>query len=91
MRGVDFKGIILFVVFLIVGGILGGILGDVFAGMPMLDSILPILSHHYEIFNIQHVNMNLYIMEIQFGIHVAPNILSILGVVLAWFIFRHVR
>lgn len=91
MRGTDSKGIILFAVFLIVGGILGGIIGDVFADVPMLGNVMPLLSHHYEIFNIQHVNINLYVMEIQFGIHVAPNILSIIGIVLALFIFRHVR
>lgn len=71
--------------------ILGGILGDVLEGMPMFGNVMPLLSQHYEIFNIQHVNINLYVMEIQFGIHVAPNILSIIGIFLALFIFRHVR
>ncbi len=91
MKGVDSKGILLCMVFLIVGGILGGILGDVLEGMPMFGNVMPLLSQHYEIFNIQHVNINLYVMEIQFGIHVAPNILSIIGIFLALFIFRHVR
>lgn len=80
MKGVDSKGILLCMVFLIVGGILGGILGDVLEGMPMFGNVMPLLSQHYEIFNIQHVNINLYVMEIQFGIHVAPNILSIIGI-----------
>ena len=49
---------------------------------------MPLLSQHYEIFNIQNVNLNLYVMQIQFGIHFAPNLLSILGIILAFLIFR---
>ena len=51
---------------------------------------MPMLSQHYEIFNIQNVDLNLYIMQINFGIRFAPNLLSILGIFVALFIYRHV-
>ena len=63
--------------------ILGELLSHVSFG-----SLMPLLSQHYEIFNIQNVNLNLYVMQIQFGIHFAPNLLSILGIILAFLIFR---
>lgn len=77
------------ILFLAAGGILGGILGDAASGQ--LGSFMPIVSQHYEIFNVQHVNLNLYIMQINFGIHFAPNILSILGIILAFFLFRRIQ
>lgn len=88
MRSFDPHGIVMGILFLVVGGILGGILGDALSGVN-LGSIVPSLSRHYEIFNIQHVDLNLYIMEIQFGIRFAPNLLSIIGIILALVIFRH--
>ncbi|MCH4188006.1 MAG: DUF4321 domain-containing protein [Megasphaera sp.] len=82
-------GVLLCILFLVVGGILGGILGDVLSGASF-GNVLPLVSQHYEIFNIQHVDLNLYVMEIQFGIRFAPNLLSIIGIFVALFIFRHV-
>lgn len=80
------------ILFLVVGGILGGILGDAVSGVQIGNvNIMPILSQHYEIFNVQNVEINLYIMELKFGIRFAPNLLSIGGIFLALFIFRHVR
>ena len=77
----------LFILFIVVGGILGGILGELLSHVSF-GSLMPLLSQHYEIFNIQNVNLNLYVMQIQFGIHFAPNLLSILGIILAFLIFR---
>lgn len=89
MRPFAAHGVLLCILFLVVGGILGGILGDVLAGASF-GNVLPLLSQHYEIFNIQHVDLNLYVMEIKFGIRFAPNLLSIIGIFVALFIFRHV-
>lgn len=49
------------------------------------------LTQHYEILNIQNIHLNLYLMELQFGIHLAPNMLSIIGVILAAILFRHLQ
>lgn len=89
MKSFAAHGVLLCILFLTIGGILGGILGDMLSGVSV-GSVVPILSQHYEIFNIQHVDINLYVMEIKFGIRFAPNLLSIIGIFVALFIFRHV-
>lgn len=91
MRGFDSQGILMCILFFVVGGMLGGILGDAIADVPQLRDFMPALSQHYEIINIQNVKINAYMLEFQFGIRFAPNILSILGILLALFIFRRVR
>ena len=80
--------LLFFFIFLIVGGILGGIVGEALYAVPALKGILPALTQHYEILNI---HLNLYLMELQFGIHLAPNMLSIIGVILAAILFRHLQ
>ena len=80
--------VLFFFIFLIVGGILGGIVGEALYAVPALKGILPALTQHYEILNI---HFNLYLMELQFGIHLAPNMLSIIGVILAAILFRHLQ
>ena len=76
-------------IFLIAGGILGGIVGETLYAVPALQGVMPALTQHYEILNIQQMHFNLYIMELQFGIHLAPNLLSIIGILLAAVLFRH--
>lgn len=83
--------LLFFFIFLIVGGILGGIVGEALYAVPDLKGILPALTQHYEILNIQNIHLNLYLMELQFGIHLAPNMLSIIGVILAAILFRHLQ
>lgn len=83
--------LLFFFIFLIVGGILGGIVGEALHAVPALKGILPALTQHYEILNIQNIHLNLYLMELQFGIHLAPNMLSIIGVILAAILFRHLQ
>ena len=83
--------LLFFFIFLIVGGILGGIVGEALYAVPALKGILPARTQHYEILNIQNIHLNLYLMELQFGIHLAPNMLSIIGVILAAILFRHLQ
>lgn len=89
MKVLGTHGVLLFILFLVVGGILGGILGEILSGVSF-GSLMPLLSQHFEIFHIENVNLNLYVMQIQFGIRFAPNLLSIIGIVLAYFIFRRI-
>lgn len=89
MKSFGSHGVLLLILFLLAGGLLGGILGEVLSGI-QLGNLMPMLSQHYEIFNIQNVDLNLYIMQITFGIRFAPNLLSILGIFVALFIYRHV-
>ena len=79
--------LLFFFIFLIVGGIVG----EALYAVPALKGILPALTQHYEILNIQNIHLNLYLMELQFGIYLAPNMLSIIGVILAAILFRHLQ
>ena len=89
MKAAGSKGALFLILFLVAGGILGGIIGDVLSSLNIV-SIMPALTKHYDIFNIQNVRLNLYILELSFGIHFAPNLLSIIGILGAVFIYRRV-
>lgn len=89
MRVFGARGVLLLVLFLLAGGLLGGILGEVLSDV-QIGNVMPMLSRHFEIFNIQNVDLNLYIMQVNFGIRFAPNLLSIIGIFIALFIYRHV-
>lgn len=89
MKSAGYKSIPVLLLFLIVGGILGGIIGEVLSGLSF-GSIMLDLVRHYEIFNIHNVTLNLYVMELTLGIHFAPNLLSIIGILVAVFIYRRI-
>lgn len=72
---------------IVVGGILGGILGELLSGMN-LGILMPILSQHFEIFNLKHIDLNLYVMQITFSLRFAPSVLSIIGIVIAFLLYR---
>ena len=50
--------------------------------------IMPFLTETYEIFHIQNIALNLGIMQIHFGIRFAPNLISILGILVAWWLYE---
>ena len=49
---------------------------------------MPFLTETYEIFHIQNIALNLGIMQIHFGIRFAPNLISILGILVAWWLYE---
>lgn len=81
------RGMGMLILFIAVGAILGGMLGDVFSHAS-LAGIMPYLVQAHEIFDIQNVSLNLYVVQINFGIHFAPTLLSLLGIMVAVYIFR---
>ncbi len=87
MRALGAHGVLLLVLFIVVGGILGGIFGELLSEMNF-GNIVPILSQHFEIFNVQNIDLNLYVMQIKFGLRFAPNLLSIIGIVVAFLIYQ---
>lgn len=75
------------ILFLFVGAILGGVLGEVLSSVS-LAGIMPFLVRQYVLLDIANVHLNLFILEIDFGIRFAPNLLSVLGIILAAWLFR---
>ena len=49
---------------------------------------MPYLTITYEIFDVKDIYINLAIIEINFGIRFAPNLISIFGILLAAWIYK---
>ncbi|WP_288839356.1 DUF4321 domain-containing protein [uncultured Megasphaera sp.] len=90
MKRAASMGVFWCILFLVGGGIAGGILGDALSAASV-GNVMPLLTRHYEIFDIENIAVNLYVLEFHFGIRFAPNILSIAGFIAAWLLVRRVR
>lgn len=76
------------ILFLITGAILGGILGEVIAGSTVLTGMAPYLIKTFSILDIPPVVINLYVIKLVVGFALNPNLISVLGMVVAIFIFK---
>ncbi len=76
------------VLFVVIGAVLGGILGELIKEITVLNGIVPYLVQTYPIIDLNPVHINLYVIQLSFGFVFAPNLMSVLGVLLAVFLFR---
>ena len=76
------------ILFAAIGAILGGILGQLLANVEALSGLMPYLVTTYPVFDTTPVTINLYVIRLTLGLAFAPNIMSILGIVLALVLFR---
>ena len=76
------------ILFVVVGAILGGILGQLLVNVDALSGVMPYLVTTYPVFDITPVTINLYVIQLTLGLAFAPNLMSILGIVLALVLFR---
>ncbi|ORU01259.1 hypothetical protein D081_0078 [Anaerovibrio sp. JC8] len=76
------------IVFLIIGAILGGIIGDLLSGVDALASVMPILVHTYPVLEMTPATLNLYVIQVTLGLSFTPNLMSIIGMVVAIILFR---
>ena len=74
--------------YMAIGAILGGILGELMKMSDMLAGLVPYLVTSYPVFDMAPVTLNLYVFRLTLGLAFEPNFMSILGVVLAVYIFR---
>ncbi len=81
------KGFFSFLLFLAAGALIGGLLGQLLGGANLV-GLMPFLTETYEIFDIQKISLNLGIMQIHFGIRFAPNLISILGILIAAWLYK---
>lgn len=82
------RGYGLCVLFVIIGAILGGILGELLRNVDILSGVLPYLVQTFPVFDIAPFTINLYVIQLTFGLAFAPNLMSFLGIVLALYLFR---
>ncbi len=78
------KNIWVFLVFLLSGLVIGGLLGKLAAGVPWLWW----LSYEQEFGLRSPIVLNLNVLELTFGLMVNINVASIIGMILAIFIYR---
>lgn len=74
--------------FLILGAVFGGILGEMISGWA-LGGLTPYLVKTFPVFDIPPITVNLYIIKLIIGLSLHPNLISILGVVAAYIVFKH--
>lgn len=89
MRLVGSRGFWMLLLFLALGALLGGILGQILS-QASLSGMIPYLTQTYEIFNLQNIHLNLAVIQLDLGIRFAPNLISILGILAAGWIFHKV-
>jgi hypothetical protein len=88
LRGDKTKGILVLLLFLLTGALLGGLLGEVLAGSSALSEIAPYLVKKYTIFEMAPASINLFVAQIKLGLVLQPNLISVLGIIIALFLFR---
>ncbi len=77
------------ILFLITGAVLGGILGELILRSDLLGGVAPYLVRHFVILDVPPVTVNLYVVKLILGLTLQPNLISILGMVLAVVLFRN--
>ena len=88
MRGDKTKGILVLLLFLLTGALLGGGLEEVWAAGPAESEIAPYLVKKYTIFEMAPASINLFVAQIKLGLVLQPNLISVLGIIIALFLFR---
>lgn len=87
MRNGAGKSLGLIALFLVLGAIIGGIIGELIAGFP-LGGVTPFLVKTYPIFDLAPVTVNLYVAKFIVGLSFHPNLVSLLGMIGAYFLVR---
>ena len=81
-----------FVMFLVLatGAIVGGLLGDVLLTSQALGSGTSFLVQKYQVLNIPPAVIDFYVMKITVGFAFTPNLVAILGMVVALLLFNRI-
>ena len=81
-----------FVMFLVLatGAIVGGLLGDVLLSSQALGAGTSFLVQKYQVLNIPPAVIDFYVMKITVGFAFTPNLVAILGMVVALLLFNRI-
>ncbi len=71
--------------FLVLGAIIGGIIGELISGFP-LGGATALLVKTYPVFDVPPVTINLYVIKFVFGVSFHPNLISLIGMIAAYFL-----
>lgn len=78
------------VIFLLIGGLLGGILGEVLHVMAPQGTIQSIFSTHFTPGISPPLTLDLVLVKLTLGFIIKVNILSILGMFIGVYLYKHV-
>ena len=67
--------------------LIGGILGQLLEGANFV-GLMPYLTRTFEIFDLKDITLNLGILQLHFGIRFAPNLISIIGILIAFWLYK---
>lgn len=76
------------ILYILVGAVLGGLLGELLSGVDALSSMMPYLKNPYPVLNITPSVIDLYVIKLTVGFAFSPNIMSIIGIVAAIWLFK---
>ena len=88
MRGGYRKSTGMLMLFMATGAVLGGILGELLATSSLLSGAAPYLVKQFAIFDVPPVTVNLYVFRLVIGFALYPNLISIIGMLAAVWLFR---
>lgn len=83
------RGVALFL-FVVTGAIVGGMIGDALQASQFFGESTKFLIQRYEVFSVPPATLDFYVMKISAGFDFRPNLVSILGMIIAVFILDHV-
>lgn len=88
MRGGSFKNIGVLVLFLIIGSVLGGIIGEMISAANIWPGFSVYMVKQFVVLDVPPVSINLYVVKFTIGFSIHPNLISIIGLIVAAFLFR---
>ena len=75
-------------VFIMVGAVLGGLFGEALLGVGAISDVMRQLTGTYPLFVLPPTQLNLFVVCLTVGFSFTPNIMSLLGVVVALVLYR---
>ena len=79
-----------FFLFMATGAIIGGMLGDAMVSSQIFGSGTSFLVQKFQVLNIPPAVIDFYVMKITIGFVFSPNLVAILGMILAMFLFNRI-
>ena len=79
------RGVALFL-FIVTGAIVGCMIGEALQATQVLGESTKFLIQRYEVFSVPPATLDFYVMKISAGFDFRPNLVSILGMIIALFI-----
>lgn len=88
MRGSQARHAGTLVLFVITGAVIGGILGEVIGSSPLFAGMAPYLTRNYAVLDVPPLTVNLYVIRFVVGFSIYPNLVSLAGMIAAFFLYR---